>query len=112
MSDFPVHELASESPEVRRNAANAIADAVDRGTPLDVAAAEAMIPFLGNADAETRQLARYILQTDAERDPQGRTWPALRGALTSEAAEVRTGEAVGVQRSKRKRSAVKRVRTG
>jgi hypothetical protein len=38
-------------------------------------------------------MATYILQTDAERDPNGRTLPALRTALSNDRGEIRRGAA-------------------
>ncbi|MBA3462806.1 MAG: hypothetical protein H0T46_22815 [Deltaproteobacteria bacterium] len=92
MSDLPINDLASESLQTRRGATEAIADSVDRGTPLD-AAAEAVVARFADPDPGIRQLATYILQTDAERPSGGRTVAALRAALTSDVADERRGAA-------------------
>ena len=88
MSDLPVGNLASVDAAVRYQAATAIADAVDAGTALEAAAAP-MVAALGDADGRVVQMAIYVLQTDAEKYPQGSTLPALRNALASDVEPVR-----------------------
>lgn len=92
MSELPITDLQSDSAQTRLAATSAIADAVERGTALD-AAVESVIGLLADSDASVRGMATYILQTDAERDPKGRTLPALRTALSSDRAEIRRGAA-------------------
>ncbi|CAN5910081.1 hypothetical protein BH11MYX3_BH11MYX3_31140 [soil metagenome] len=92
MGDLPIADLTSESAETRLQATSAIADACERGTPLD-AAAEPVIALLADPDSKVSGMAGYILQTDAERDPSGRGAAALRAALTSDVIAVRRGAA-------------------
>ena len=70
---------------------SAIADAVERGTPLD--AVDNIIALLADPDQRVRQMATYILQTDAERDAKGQTLAALRAAVGSDTIEIRRGAA-------------------
>jgi HEAT repeat protein len=88
MNELPVADLASESAEVRNKACTAIADAVDAGPPRGEAA-DAVIAALGHADSGVRQMAQYILQTDAEGAGGAATVAKLRGALTSDVGGVR-----------------------
>jgi hypothetical protein len=92
MSELPISELSSGSEDARMKACTSIADAVDAGTPLG-AAATPVIAALGDANANVHGLALYILQTDAERHPQGGTVEALRAALTESAIGVRRNAA-------------------
>jgi HEAT repeat protein len=92
MSELPIKDLESESAQTRLNATSVIADAIERGTALD-AAVESVIALLADSDQRVRDMAKYILQTDAERDLRGRTIPALRAALSTEATEIRRGSA-------------------
>lgn len=92
MSGLPTSDLASSTVEVRMKACTAIADAVDAGTPLGTAA-EQVIAALADGDANVSGMARYILQTEAERHPAGGTVEALRAAMTSDVVAVRKNAA-------------------
>jgi HEAT repeat protein len=92
MSNLPLKDLVSESAQTRLSATSAIADAIERGTPLD-AALEPVIALLADSDQRVRGMASYILQADAERDPEGRTIPGMWAALSSERTEIRRGAA-------------------
>jgi hypothetical protein len=69
-------------------ACSAIADAVEQGTPLGDSL-DPVIALLGDADANVVGMAQYILQTEAEKQPGGRTIPALRTSLTSDNEAIR-----------------------
>jgi hypothetical protein len=92
MSALPVSDLAGPTVEARMKACTAIADAVDAGTPLG-AAAEQVIAALADANTNVSGMAVYILQTEAERHPDGGTVEALRGAMTSDAVAIRRNAA-------------------
>ena len=88
MSDLPIADLTSETAETRLAACSAIADAVERGTPLDTAV-PAVVGLLADPDPRVKGLAEYILQTEAERAPAGPGLDGLRAALSHEVAAVR-----------------------
>jgi HEAT repeat protein len=88
MTDPRFADLASDSADARMAACSAIADACERGTPLDDGT-EPMIALLGDPDSRVSGMATYILQTEADREPHGRAVQALRGALYSPSDAVR-----------------------
>lgn len=92
MSELQVKDLESDSAQARLTAAGAIADAVERGTPLGDAVG-AIIGLFADTDERVRGMATYILQTDVDRDAAGGTLPALRTAVSNDRAEIRRGAA-------------------
>jgi HEAT repeat protein len=92
MSELQVQDLTNDSVQVRLTAAGAIADAVEKGTPVGDAV-EAIIGLFADPDQRVRDLATYILQTDVDRDAADVTLPALHTAVSSERPEIRRGAA-------------------
>ncbi|MBL9013679.1 MAG: HEAT repeat domain-containing protein [Myxococcales bacterium] len=88
MSELPITDLSSDSVETRLAACAAIADAVERGVPLDLAV-QPVVALLADPDPRVKNLVEYILQTDAERDPRGRGVDGLRWGLSHEVEAVR-----------------------
>jgi hypothetical protein len=88
MSELPIADLSSESQQVRMQACTAIADSVDAGNALGPAV-DPVIKLLADANPGVVQMAKYILQTDAEKQSDGLTVAALRSALTSDLAQLR-----------------------
>ena len=95
MTALPIADLSSATVETRLAACSAVADAVERGTPLD-AAVEPVVALLADPDPRVKGMAEYILQTEAERDPKGRGVDGLRWGLSHEVESVRRADCIYV----------------